>query len=602
VKIILDGWLVLTKEWDIVFGILFLLFLGAGSIFFLLKIVSKKDLATSEYFSISIAGVLLPLFLGISILILFGFWFESKIDLRFILLLICICSFMFWVTKNDQGRIQQGSIWSLVIPILILAVSVYIRLAFISKLIVPPYFDSAEHYSFITSLITRDQNSIHLTFNSFNGGYYHLGFHALMAALSLALHAEVKDVMLVFGQIILALIPLPLFFMIKQETNSDVAGIFAVLLAGWGWFMPAHAVNWGKYPALTSILAFEFILGLIYLLPHSLSKRHNWTAILLLILSIGAAAFVHTRSLVLTAIAFFSIFIALCWQRFPRFFRILFFLFIFAALVILVVIIRSKPILSLVFDPYLQDGWWLSLIVLLLLPFSFAEFPRTVFASILSIVLVLCGLLIPVDNLLPGYNHQTLLDRPFVEMVLFLPLSVLGGLGLAALTRALSKIGILRHLHPQLSTGLITFVLFSLLFIHTFTHYDFYPSECCQIFAQPDAVAFEWIDKNLSPDAYILIAASELAVLETHSSVSYAGSDAGIWLTPLINRRTLRFPYRTNFSLQNRHHQLCQQQITHIYLGWTEQSFTQAQLQDTPAWYTMLFSLPEAKVYALVCP
>jgi hypothetical protein len=336
--------------------------------------------------------------------------------------------------------------------------------------------------------------------------------------------------------------------------------------------MPAHAVNWGKYPALTSILAFEFILGLIYLLPLGLSKRHNWVAILLLVLSICTAAFVHTRSLVLIAIAFFSILVALRWQRFPGFFRNLFFLLIFAGLVVLVFIIRSKPILSLVFAPYFQDGWWLSLVVLLLLPFSFLEFPRTVFASILSTVLLLCSLLIPVVNLLPGYVDLTLLDRPFVEMVLFLPLSILGGLGFAALTRTLSKTGILQRLHPRLLSGLITLLFFGFLFIHAFTQYDFYPSDCCQIFAQPDAVAFEWIDKNLPPDAYILIASSELAVLETHSSVSYAGSDAGIWLTPLVNRRTLRFPFRTDFGLQNTHDELCQQQVTHIYLGWTDQS------------------------------
>ncbi len=600
-KILLDSWLVLIKEWDIVFSILFILFLGAGSIFFLLKTVSKKDLAFSEYFSLSIAGGLLPLFLGISILILLGFFFKSQIDPGFMLLLICICGFMFWVTRNNQEPIQ-GPRWPLAALLLILAASVYIRLAFISSLIVPPYFDSAEHYLFINSLITSYQNSLITTTNSLSGGYYHLGFHVLIAALSLALHADVKDVMLVFGQIILALIPLPLFFIIKQESSSDVAGIFAVLLAGWGWAMPAHVVNWGKYPALTSILVFEFIVGITYLLPQASSKRHKWMAMIIFALSICTATFVHTRSLVLIAIAFFSILVALRWQGFPRLFRNLLFLLIFSGLVVLVIIILSKPILSLVFGPYIQGGWLLSLIVLLLLPFSFLEFPRMVFSSILSLVLLLCSLLVPVIDLLPGYGNQTLLDRPFVEMILFFPMSLLAALGFAALTRTLNKMAILQRARPKLIAGFLTFALFGLLLTHAFTRYDFYPSDCCQVFAQPDAVAFEWIDKNLPADAYILIASAELSVLETHSLVSYAGSDAGIWLTPLINRKTLRFPYRTDFGLQSTRDELCRHQITHIYLGGTGQSFTQAQLRNASAWYTMLFSLSDAEVYALVCP
>ena len=40
-------------------------------------------------------------------------------------------------------------------------------------------------------------------------------------------------------------------------------------------------------------------------------------------------------------------------------------------------------------------------------------------------------------GVVPGYFNLTLLDRPFVEMTLYLPLSLIGGLGLAGLQQYL---------------------------------------------------------------------------------------------------------------------------------------------------------------------
>jgi len=599
-RILLDSLAVLTKEANLVFGILFAVLLAGGIIFFLFKTFLASRLTFSEYFSLSIAGALFALLLGISPIVLLSFLFKIKAEYLFFPLLIFVCGFMFFAGRNKARPIQRPG-FSLLALILILIASVSIRLAFISKMIVPPYFDSAAHNLMINNLIASYQSSTIQGFVSIAGGYYHLGFHVLTAAFSLALHADVKDAMLVFGQIILALIPLPLFFIVKQETKSDVASLFAVLLAGFGWAMPAHAVNWGKYPALTSILAFEFTLTTAYLALR-FPKRRRWIPTLICILSICISTFIHSRTLILTGIILFSSLAALGWRRLPKLVQTLVFLFLLGGLAALLINARSNPAISLALDPYLQGGLWISLAVLLLLPFACLEFPRTAFSGILSLLLLFGSLSVPLVNLLPGRAYQTLLDRPFVEIILFFPLSVLGGLGFAGLVRIFRKIKFLRRLPLKLMPGLAVFILSGLIFAHAFIRYNFYPADCCQIFKETDAVAFDWMDKNLPRDAGILIASSDTVFLNSSPRAVYAGSDAGIWLAPLINRKIFSMPYDKDLGKKSAWAALRRHGIAYIYVGGSAQSFPEAQLQNRLSLYKLVFSLPGAHVYELVPP
>jgi hypothetical protein len=597
-KILSDGLMVLAKEGNIVFGILFAFLLASGIILFLSKIFLTSYLTFTESFSLSLAGVPFLLLLGASLLILLSFLFKSNLAFMFFPMLIVVYGFMVFVGRGKDSLGQEIN-FSLLTLILILIVSIYIRLAFISRVIVPPYFDSAAHNLIINNLTASYQSTTIPTFDSIAGGYYHLGFHVLMAVLSLALHANVKDVILVSGQIILALIPLPLFFFVKRETQSDASALFAVLLAGWGWAMPGYAINWGKYPALTSILAFECTLGVLYLVLQS-PKRYKWISIIICIFSIGISTFIHSRSLVLTGITFICGLSALAWHRLPKSVRNLVFLLLLGGVAALLVLTRSTPILSLATDPYLQGGVWISLTILFLLPFAYREFPQTVFSCILSLLLLFGSLFIPVINLVPGRAYQTLLDRPFVEMVLFLPLSLLGGLGFAGLAKALHKIDFWGRVSPKLISGLMILILFGSVFANAFTRYDFYPSDCCRILWETDAVAFAWMDKNLPDDAGILIASFDVVLLKSSPFVGYVGSDAGIWLKPLINRKTFSLPYAIDFSKDSTWTVLRQHGITHIYVGRSAESFRQTELQSRPSLYKLIFSLPGSHVYEVI--
>jgi hypothetical protein len=135
------------------------------------------------------------------------------------------------------------------------------------------------------------------------------------------------------------------------------------------------------------------------------------------------------------------------------------------------------------------------------------------------------------------------------------------------------------------------------------TRYNLLPASCCIFFGEEDAAALEWMNKQLSPEANILIAASEAVVFENTSLPQYAGSDAGIWVTPLIHRKSTLLRYDTDFSQKEIHNQLCKTGITHLYAGGMGTNFNHDLLKSLPSWYEILVDLPKTQVYKLVsCP
>ncbi len=172
--------------------------------------------------------------------------------LGFITIIILPISFFL---KSDNSPGSGRRLWpvfsstSIVLAFFVF-LSLLLRLAYLSKVLFPSYFNSAQHYALIKSILTQDLPHI---FESLRTNYYHLGFHFATAFFASLFQIEITTVMLVFGQIILTVLPLPLFFIVRHVTQSDWAGMLAAILSAFGWYMPAHAVDWGKYPALMSL-------------------------------------------------------------------------------------------------------------------------------------------------------------------------------------------------------------------------------------------------------------------------------------------------------------------------------------------------------------
>jgi hypothetical protein len=142
-----------------------------------------------------------------------------------------------------------------------------------------------------------------------------------------------------------------------------------------------------------------------------------------------------------------------------------------------------------------------------------------------------------------------------------------------------------------------------LLLVNAFAHYNLYQANCCSIVGRDDLVAIDWMDKNLPARARILISSTELRVLASDSPQGSAGTDAGIWITPLTGRRTIPMPYQSDFGQQAVFDTLCQRRAEYIYVGERGAIFNNGLLSAHPDRYRLLLSMPKTKIYQVVgCP
>lgn len=471
-------------------------------------------------------------------------------------------------------------------------VSLILRFAFLEGLVLPSYFDSAEHYRLI-QLLTESYRTGTLS-TEFLTKFYHLGFHSIVAFISHFLHVRILDLMLVFGQVVLAILPIPFFFIVKRETDSTCAAILACLLAGFGFHMPSHLMNWGKYPALFGLVSMMSVFGLTYMAYRSDLFKERKSIFILLNVAVFISMLLHSRTLILYGFMLTAILITFGWMRLKDILRKI----IFAALLILIIIevyaVYGNPTLQTLFDVYLKNDLWMLILVLFLT--IFAAIRQIQWTFFLFIWVALCVLSLFISISLPTLGAQTLLDRPFVQMFAFMPLSMLGGLGLAGLIQTTQR------LLPDLKLiqRFIPIFIFGLVLFNTVLHYNFYPSNCCRFATRDDLAAFTWIDNHVPDDASILIASVRLSVTSFESTTTPTGVDAGIWIPPLL-ARSIRFAQpEIQFALLDTHADLCAGGIDYIYVGSMPQSFNASQLDSLPIWYAPSFTLPSTKIYQVM--
>jgi hypothetical protein len=587
-------------HWQLIAGILLILLVGQILVWCVLKMIFGAELGPDEYYSLSSAGWVFPIFLAAVLWLLLRFFVTQALSTLVVLSLMVLVAMLLFL-RIRKGLLQDSKT-ILFILVGLFGLFIFLRLAFVSRTAIPLYFDSAQHYLIIKNILGNPTSNATTLLSWLPTAYYHIGFHIVAAFIASALHADIISIMLILGQIILAVIPLSVFFLIRHETRSTRAGLFTVLLAAFGWYMPAHAVDWGKYPAMTSLALIAFVLSLAYLFARYrrvLVARKYWGLIAILCPAMAISILTHSRSLIIFGMAFVAWIAATLWQKLPKPAQLVVWGIVSLGIVAELIFIRTKDVFGPLFDPYINKGFWITLIVLFLSIFAQWTYPKLAFSMIFVIFLLLGSLFIPVKGI-PGYIDLTLLDRPFVEMILFLPLSFLGGLGLAGLERTLQA--------AQTRAGNVTFlwskyigvVFVAILFINALFKYEVYPSGCCSIVGRDDLVALDWMDKNLPVDARVLISSTELRVLATDSFQGSAGTDAGIWINPLTGRAISPLPYFSDFSQPAMLDTLCSLQVNYIYVGEAGQTFDDTKIAPHPDWYKVLLSMPKVKVYEVI--
>lgn len=584
-----DSLTVLSEQWN---GLLRLLALfGGGGLltFGLLRRMLQEHLDTTETFLLALAGW--PLWWIVSAFL--GFFIARHLELGpgwAVFLLSIFGLFLISGWKKIPAPFGRFSWLPLAFGLAVL-VSLFTRLVFLADVLLPSYFDGALHYQISQHLLTHFGQWPWETASPLVNGYYHVGFHLLTASAAFVTNLEVGQVILILGQVTLAVMPFPVFLATRRETGSTLAAFFTLILAGWGWNMPAHALNWGKYPALAGLLALQFALAAAFTATRVAHPPRRKAALLaLFITATVVSGLMHTRSLVVVFIFVFGYFASMFWEKLPGKFKWATLALFIVALAGLVIYIESRSILNLAFDPYLRAGLWMTLLAAALSPFALRRFARLAMTCLLVMFLLLVSLLLP----LPGEPFQTPLDRPFVQMILYLPLALLGGLGLAGL-RAESFRG--------WQVALVTVAVFSAVFVSIGREYPFSASACCTLFKTDDAVAFEWMEENLPDDAHLLIAGNTLNVFDIQNPAGLRGADGGVWIAPLTGRRVSMEHLGLDFSAEETLDSLCQRDITHIYIGGAPERFNAAGLQARPEWYAQQLTLPGAQVFKILgCP
>lgn len=575
--IVLDGVQALSIHFWTFASIGLVLLSGQFLVVKLLRAILGESLTDADYLSISAAGWLLPVG-GWAVLVSLGF--VGAVAGKILTVLLCAAA---GVALFSNRRSPSASFWMLLFCLSSLLVVCF---AFLQEAIFPSYFDSAEHYRIIQSILDS------ATFPA--GTYYHVGYHVLMAAMIRVFSLNLAEAMLVFGQIILAILPLPLFFIIRRETDSSLAAFFTVLLAGVGWHMPSHLLDWGKYPALTSLVGILFVIGLGYILYRSETIRNRRALSILIGVGVLISALLHSRSLVFLAGLFLASLAARWLRRQSHAKQWLGFAVIVCALVLQMIRAWQVSVFKPLFDGYLKTDAWMLILVVSLILFAIRFHTELTFLTLAALVFLFSGLFLPIT--ISGYGVLTVFDRPYVQMMTYLPLSVLGGLGVSGLLQWIKRLSPNRKLPIPLTALLV----FGLVVVNTGLRHEFYPSACCQLVSRDDLALLAWMEEELPSTAKVLIASANLYVTALESPEIRTGVDGGIWVTPLTARDVVPDWQGLRLDAPEGHSQVCSRSLDYVYVGGMPQSFDAAVLDGLPQWYRLVFSLPKAKLYRVV--
>jgi len=235
------------------------------------------------------------------------------------------------------------------------------------------------------------------------------------------------------------------------------------------------------------------------------------------------------------------------------------------------------PLFQLVIDFY--NNLPILIILFVLMPFAFQSYPRIS----IGVLMVLSGISLAafIPNLF-DIGGETLLDRQFLAMILYIPFSLMGGLGFAGLIRKLSSNVVLKN------------VVVLLLFAWVFTNGSpraFYPDDCCDYYKENVDLAFKWIKENSSFHTLYYIPTM-------NSDERVYGSDAGIWIFPLTGVSTNKMPFNTEWNSEDTFETVCPVAagVVYIYAGGKRSSFNDDQLTGL-AWASRVFRAGEVSIY-----
>jgi len=439
--------------------------------------------------------------------------------------------------------------------ILIFLLSLIIRLVMIRDLATPAWVDSI-HHALITRLVISlgAYPSSFLPYLDISPTAYHPGFHSILAAFTWISNLNIAQAMLILGQVLNAAAVFSVFLFAKTLTRSSTSGLFAAIITGFLTPMPAYYTSWGRYTELTGLLILPAAFALIQLLKDGRSTQRKYWIIFLGALASGGLFMVHYRVIVfLGCLIVTYLVISLLFRKSEPSHNpawVLFLAFIVAIAAILLVspwmyqTIKSTilPVINSAgtnSTPFFQDFSWAYLtaalgkqsLVLAGLGLVWGMIQRKPFAYLLLLWTFILFLIANLDALhLPG---GAMINNTSVEIMLFIPISILGGYFLDQL------ITHWRDLIPKFlvipAYGIIIFLVGWVALIGARQLVTII-NPITILSRSADIPAIEWIDENIPENETIVINPFAWGY------GLYAGNDGGYWISPLSVNLTLPPP------------------------------------------------------------
>lgn len=468
--------------------------------------------------------------------------------------------------------------WFLVFGLFILL----LRLIFIQGLIVPPYADSVTHLRIVDDLLDparAPRTFYRLAFDLRH--YYHVGFHALAAWLSGATSTAPSQAVLILGQYFQTMAVLSIYPLSRILFRNSHFAWMGVVVASLLLPTPSYASNWGKYPAISSMVGIAFVFSLlsIYTIRRTRPTIPFWILTGLAILS---AACLHSRSIVVILIA---LSMALLGPRIMQVVRKnvverknvdyegIIATFLIALVIAFLLLVGESP-----------APMWLVLTVAMLSALAFyGNFTLAVALFSLTIFMG-TGYFISAQWLSLPLRFGRIFDYPFLVIFSFIPLSLLVELAMDGASRFLPSTKA-----PSLQRWIVILLLV-LGFANIAFVQDQHPSDCCVFVDDDDLFAFGWMEENLPANTLVGIAA-------TGQAGNFLPSDGGAWIEYFTPIPTRKLDFNLDFSKAAS--DLCRAGIRYLYLDDLATSFDEYELAEAGG--ILQFGLGDAKVYRLKC-
>ena len=444
--------------------------------------------------------------------------------------------------------------WTQIALAAVFLVALMVRMAMVRDLAAPPWVDPV-HHGLLVRLIMEAGGfpSSYAPYILIETANYHSGFHSALAAFTWLSGLEIPDSMLLYGQVLNALMVFPVYLFTTLLVNDRRAGVIAALIAGLITPMPAYYTSWGRYTQLGALAILPAAAALLAALREPGAGR--WKRLLLAGLVCGGLFLVHYRVIAFLALLLVAWFIVQVTAD----------------------LVRRRPLrpllehagwilLAAVAAVAFTLPWWPDTVRTLLIPKlawgeasspAFGDFSWNYLTSALGdyalalaglgliwslvqgrrfgvMLVIWVGLLFVLANPsalgLPGGGF---VNNTSVEITLFMPLAALGGYFLSALLGIWEKLtgDRLRPLYLTAATaaGAAAAVLGAQTLLPIL-------NPVTLLVRQADRPALRWVAENIPAGEPVLI-----------NSFSwgyglYAGLDGGAWIPAAAGRPTLPAP------------------------------------------------------------